>query len=111
LEDAIEWHQQHASPTSDHSRHSGSHLGRSGEVEFSTIEAIDAGELDGRARNVIPELPEGMQKLGFDRLQIGDTTTAIARALIPTLNHPYAFDPPRPRPSSFTGTTTTHRGM
>jgi hypothetical protein len=97
LKDPVEWHQQHASPTSDHSGHSGLHIGRSGEVEFSTIEAICAGKLDGRAGNVVAErlCSRRARKIGAARKSkisnVAAATIAIARGLIPTQNHALCF--------------------
>ncbi len=56
LEDLIDRHQQHALPTPDHPRHGGLHVGCSGEVEFSTIQGIDAGELDACAGNIVVQI-------------------------------------------------------
>jgi hypothetical protein len=56
LKDAIERHQQYTPPASDHARHSGFHIRRSGEIEFSTIKAIDACELDARSWYVVMQI-------------------------------------------------------
>src|ERR1700761_8335121 len=46
LEDLVEWHQKRALPSTDHTRNCGLHIGSSGEVEFSTIEGVRAGQPD-----------------------------------------------------------------